>query len=488
MILNRKYKTNIFYFVISYILLISFLFFTSYKFFITDFILLENIQNKNNIKTLLSNIDNEIKNLKNTTNDYSNWDETYEFIKNKNKEYIYVNFREGTQTLKNLNIDGIIYLNLKDEVIFSTYNNNYLDSNKNEFEKFLILNFKEKDNLNSIINFNSNFLYLSKSEILKSDKLGDKRGFIISVKSLDSQILTDNATFKNIEIKNEKTSIKNDLKIDLEILKNIQIKTQTNHDYISNKIDFFDSNNEYIISINSSNQRDLVNNGEKTIYIFNFIVSFVSFLIFYFVYKNQYLIKMQNYTLNKEVTKRTRQLDKAFRKLKDKNKELYTLAHIDSLTKIKNRRSFFIESEEALKDAIENKKNLCILMIDLDHFKLINDSFGHSIGDRVLIEFCLIVNSIIDENTIFGRIGGEEFCITFFDKSIEEVDEIGENIRTKCANKEINFDDKTLKFTVSMGLSCRDKLNDIDKILQKSDELLYEAKKTGRNRLIRFHR
>ncbi len=98
MILNRKYKTNIFYFVISYILLISFLFFTSYKFFITDFILLENIQNKNNIKTLLSNIDNEIKNLKNTTNDYSNWDETYEFIKNKNKEYIYDNFREGTQT------------------------------------------------------------------------------------------------------------------------------------------------------------------------------------------------------------------------------------------------------------------------------------------------------------------------------------------------------------------------------------------------------
>lgn len=483
----KYFRTHISYFIISYILLLFFLFFTSYKFFLSDSFLLEKTQNESNIKSFLASIDNEIKNLKNTTNDYATWDDTYEFIKNKNKQYIYENFREGSETLKNLSIDSMIYVNSKNEVIFSIYNNKDLENNKSNFEKFITTKFKEKTNLNSIINFNSNFLYLSKIEILKSDKTGESRGYIVTIKLLDNTQFS-NTIFEKIEIKNEKT-ISSDLKLNLQILENIKIKTETTSNDILNTIDFFDYNDEYIISINTSNKRELVNNAKKTIYTFNFIVSIVLFFVFYFIYKNQYLIQTRNDVLNKEVTRRTRQLDKAFRKLKDKNKELYTLAHIDSLTKIRNRRSFFIESEEALNNAIKKNKNLCILMIDLDYFKSINDKYGHAIGDEVLIEFCLIVNSIIDEKAIFGRIGGEEFCITFFNKDIESIENIAEKIRNNCANKQIILENnEILNFTISMGLSCRDNFDNIDKILQKSDELLYEAKKTGRNCLIRFHR
>ena len=483
----KYFRTHISYFIISYILLLFFLFFTSYKFFLNDSFSLEKTQNENNIKIFLTNIDNEMKNLKNTTNDYSAWDDTYEFIKNKNKQYIYENFREGSETLKNLGIDSMIYVNLENKVIFSIYNNKDLENNKSNFEEFITTKFKEKTNLNSIINFNSNFLYLSKSEILKSDKSGKSRGYVITIKLLDNTQL-NNTIFKKIEIKNEKI-ISSDLNLNLQVLENIKIRTETTSNDMLNTIDFFDYNDEYIISINTSNKRELVNNAEKTIYIFNLIVSIVLFLVFYFIYKNQYLIQTRNDVLNKEVTRRTRQLDKAFRKLKDKNKELYSLAHIDSLTKIRNRRSFFIESEELLNSAIKNDKNLCVLMIDLDHFKSINDKYGHSIGDKVLIEFCLIVNSIIDEKAIFGRIGGEEFCITFFNKNIKSVENIAEKIRNNCANKQIILENnEILNFTISMGLNCRDNFDNIDKILQKSDELLYEAKKTGRNRLIRFHR
>lgn len=483
----KYFRTHISYFIISYVLLLFFLFFTSYKFFLSDAFLLEKTQNESNIKSFLASIDNEIKNLKNTTNDYATWDDTYEFIKNKNKQYIYENFREGSETLKNLSIDSMIYVNSKNEVIFSIYNNKDLENNKSNFEKFITTKFKEKTNLNSIINFNSNFFYLSKIEILKSDKTGESRGYIVTIKLLDNTQFS-NTIFEKIEIKNGKT-ISSDLKLNLQILENIKIRTETTSNDILNTIDFFDYNDEYIISINTSNKRELVSNAKKTIYTFNFIVSIVLFFVFYFIYKNQYLIQTRNDVLNKEVTRRTRQLDKAFRKLKDKNKELYSLAHIDSLTKIRNRRSFFIESEELLNSAIKNDKNLCVLMIDLDHFKSINDKFGHSIGDKVLIEFCLIVNSIIDEKAIFGRIGGEEFCITFFNKDIESVENIAEKIRNNCANKQIILENnEILNFTISMGLSCRDNFDNIDKILQKSDELLYEAKKTGRNRLIRFYR
>ncbi|MBP9490687.1 MAG: diguanylate cyclase [Aliarcobacter sp.] len=453
-----------------------------------DFLLLEKIQNENNIKSFLTTIDNDLKNLKSTANDYSNWDDTYEFIENKNKEYIYENFREGSQTLKNLNIDSMIYLNLEQEVVFSIYDNKDLENNKNDFEKFIIAKFKEKDDLDSIVDFNSTFLYLSKSEILKSDKLGEPRGYIIAIKLLNNKQLFDNTIFSKTEVSNKK-ALSNDLKLNFQILKNITTKTETNLNEISNNIDFFDYKNEYIISIKTINQRELVNNGEKTIYIFNLIVSLVLFFVFYFIYKNQYLTQTRNYLLNKEVAKRTRQLDKALKKLKDKNQELYNLAHIDSLTKIKNRRSFFIKSQEALNNAIKNRQNFSILMIDLDDFKLINDKYGHPIGDKVLIEFCNIANSIIDDEAIFGRIGGEEFCITFFDKDIEIVNDIAENIRESCAKKKMILENnELLSFTISMGLSSRDNFNNIDKILQKSDELLYEAKEKGKNRLIRVHR
>ncbi len=485
---TKYFRTHIFYFIISYILLVVFLFFTSYKIFLNDFLLLEKTQNENNIKSFLSNIDNKLKNLKNITSDYSNWDDTYEFIQNKNKQYLYENFRKDSETLKDLNINSMIFINLKNEVIFSVYNNKDLENNKSNFEEFITTKFKEKTNLHTIINFNSNFLFLSKNEILRSDKTGEIEGYLVTIKLLNTGLLNDNTIFEEIEIKNEKTT-STDLKLNFELLKNINIKIETTSSNILNRIDFFDHNNEYIISINTSNKRELVKNSKETIYIFNFIVSIVLFLVFYFIYKNQYLIQNRNVILNKEVERRTRQLDKAFRKLKDRNKELYTLANIDSLTKIRNRRSFFIESEEALKIAIKKNHNLCVLMIDLDHFKSINDKYGHAIGDMVLIEFCVIVNLCLDNQAIFGRIGGEEFCITFFDKDIKEINDIAEKIRENCANKQILLEkNEILNFTVSMGLSCRENLNNIDKILQKSDELLYEAKKSGRNRLIRFNR
>jgi diguanylate cyclase (GGDEF)-like protein len=484
--MSSKYiKKYILSFIISYTFIIGFLFLISYKFFISDFVSLEKKQNESNIKTFLNNINNNLENLKNISDDYAKWDDTYIFAKDENKEYIYENFREGTQTLKNLEINGIIYLNLEDKILYSNYVDENLKDKKDYFENFLINKFKEKNNLDSIINFDSNFLFFSKNEILKSDNSGNARGYIITIKSLNSEFFDKNySIFKNIKVNTEK-SVNTDMKLDFSTLKNIKIKFDTNSEDILNNIEFFDYDDNYIISINTSNMRDIVINGKKTIYIFNFIVSIILFFVLFFIFKNQYLIETQNNNLNKEVEKRTRQLNKALRKVNDKNKELYTLANIDSLTKIKNRRSFFIDSEEALKEVIKNNQKLCILMIDIDKFKSVNDRFGHAVGDKVLIQFCTIVTSIIDDEAIFGRIGGEEFCITFCNKNMDEVISISEQIRNKCANTLIEINEHKFNFTVSMGLSCKDNLTNIDSILYKSDELLYEAKKTGRNRLVR---
>ena len=96
-----------------------------------------------------------IETLKNDTDEYANWDSTYEFMKNKNKQYIYENFRDGVDSILNTNLNGIIYVNPKNKLIFSRYSNEFLNANKKNFEDFLIEKFKDIDTVNTVVNYNS---------------------------------------------------------------------------------------------------------------------------------------------------------------------------------------------------------------------------------------------------------------------------------------------------------------------------------------------
>ncbi|MDD2895712.1 MAG: diguanylate cyclase [Aliarcobacter sp.] len=476
-------RLSITFFIISYFLLCATIFVVSYKFFLNDFIALEGKQNQNDVNTFLSSLNENIENLKNTTNDYSKWDDTYNFAKDKNESYLYENFREGAQTLSGLNLDAIIYTNLKDEVMFSKYNNQYLESNQVDFEKYLLTKFKNKNNINEVVNYNSNFIYLSKSEILKSDYTGDVRGFVLTVKLNTNEIFSKNySIFKNISIK-ENNSKLDHTAIDFEYLKT-KVTTQLDSNYLINDIRFLDNHGKYILSLITTSERNLIHNSKKTIYSFNLIIFIIIFFIFLFIYKNQYLINNQNILLNEEVEKRTKQLTIAYRNLDEINKELYKNANIDYLTGIKNRRSYFEEAPTLLKESILKNHSFYVLMIDIDNFKKINDTYGHSVGDKILINFCNIVNKIIDEKDLFARIGGEEFCITFYNKDLSQITKISQNIIEACAQNKLTFNNQKITFTVSLGLSSRNNLNVIDKILHQADESLYLAKTSGKNCLV----
>ena len=152
MLLKYK-KTNITFFISFYLFLVILLFSFSFKFFITSFEKIEDTSNKNKVITILNTINNNIENLKMNTRDYSNWDDTYEFIHDENKEYIETNFREGTHTLEELNLDVMIFHNIEDKVIFSKYVNSFLEENKNDFEKLIIKKFKNTNKLGTIVNY-----------------------------------------------------------------------------------------------------------------------------------------------------------------------------------------------------------------------------------------------------------------------------------------------------------------------------------------------
>lgn len=482
--MNSKFvKVNFFIFVITYLFLSLVLTLFIYKILIKDFIELENTQNYKNVNTILSKTDLTISNIKAIIGDYAKWDDTYEYLKTNNKEYIHENFREGTNTLEELKLDFIIFATKENKVLYSDF---LKKENTRNLEKDIIEKFKKETLASSLYKYSNSFYYIVKEEVLKSDSTGVSSGYIIGGKYVNSKSLEKfSGLFDDINIYSSKYYEKIDLKQSLSNGNIVTVKYGYIDDNIVNTIQFFDLYDNYIFSIKAINKRVIVDKGKGTIIILSSVISLILFILMYVLYKRQNFIEKYNQTLELKVNRRTKQLEKTLISLKEKNRRLSKISNTDSLTKISNRRSFFKESKKLLKEAIDNNKELNILLIDIDYFKKINDTYGHSVGDEVLKEFVKIVNSIIDKNVIFGRIGGEEFCLTFLDITFENVLKISEQIRKEIENSVLKIDNNEIKFTISLGLANKKDYKHIDEILVIADEYLYKAKNTGRNRLVR---
>jgi len=169
-------------------------------------------------------------------------------------------------------------------------------------------------------------------------------------------------------------------------------------------------------------------------------------------------------------------------KIKNLIEDLEYIATHDTMTGSLNRRQFFTLA----MDRFKNKKDtLFAVMMDIDKFKNINDTYGHHIGDIVIKKFAEIVKSYIEEDTIFGRLGGEEFGLICNFNDENKVKKRIEVIRKAIERNLIEFDNQTIKFTVSLGIAKANNFHHtIDDVLKEADEYLYEAKGSGRNKVI----
>jgi len=163
-------------------------------------------------------------------------------------------------------------------------------------------------------------------------------------------------------------------------------------------------------------------------------------------------------------------------------RNLEYMATRDSLTGIYNRRMFFQLGESLFA---ESALQLVVLMIDIDFFKRINDAYGHQVGDQVLKAISETIESSLPANAIFGRIGGEEFAI-LLQVSEGEAMQLAETMRERVAG--FSMDSATgdsFNCTISIGLGVKkDYLVSLDMLLKVADDMLYQAKKQGRNRTI----
>jgi diguanylate cyclase (GGDEF)-like protein len=180
------------------------------------------------------------------------------------------------------------------------------------------------------------------------------------------------------------------------------------------------------------------------------------------------------------------QLEKYEKLNKEQSKKLEKLALIDELTCVFNRRAFFKIAQKILMQAKRNGKNTALIMMDLDHFKQINDTYGHKAGDEVLKEFTNKIKAIIRENDIFARIGGEEFVLMLYDTDKNKIKTIADKILNEIRQTYVTYEEKTIRFTVSLGVYIIDTTSlkeNIQQALINADKALYTAKKTGRDKV-----
>jgi diguanylate cyclase (GGDEF)-like protein len=164
-------------------------------------------------------------------------------------------------------------------------------------------------------------------------------------------------------------------------------------------------------------------------------------------------------------------------------KRLEALAHTDELTKILNRREIFRLAEEEFDRARRYENSFALISLDLDHFKTINDNYGHVIGDQALIIFTETCQANIRKNDRFGRVGGEEFLLLLPQADHAKAKATATRINQEVAKIEIPIDNHdVLKFTVSLGITLYSpKDASLDDMINRADQALYAAKNEGRN-------
>ncbi|GAK54304.1 diguanylate cyclase with PAS/PAC sensor [Candidatus Moduliflexus flocculans] len=172
---------------------------------------------------------------------------------------------------------------------------------------------------------------------------------------------------------------------------------------------------------------------------------------------------------------------------KEAERKLQEMAMLDGLTGILNRRYFLELSEQEFKRCRRYHRPLSLIMFDIDHFKQVNDTYGHDAGDTVLQAVTQTGRAILREADIFGRIGGEEFAITLPETNLVSARHVADRLRCAIGNLNINAHETLIHITSSMGVAgINHEIHSIEMLLKCADQALYRAKNAGRNRVETF--
>ena len=179
------------------------------------------------------------------------------------------------------------------------------------------------------------------------------------------------------------------------------------------------------------------------------------------------------------------EFDRLFRRVFESQCELAEMAHRDPLTGLGNRRDFMERGGAACQTARRYGRELCVLMIDIDHFKAVNDRYGHAAGDDVLRHLAVTLQLVLRGADICARIGGEEFAVLLPEADVQAAREVAERIRRAVEATRVPSEQapEPLQVTVSIGVAPFKAQSSLEATLARADRALYRAKRDGRNRV-----
>jgi len=167
--------------------------------------------------------------------------------------------------------------------------------------------------------------------------------------------------------------------------------------------------------------------------------------------------------------------------------KLRELSYQDSLTKVYNRRFFFERLSEQLEIFTRDKSPLSIIIIDVDHFKPINDTYGHFAGDKILKELAEVIQSCVRSDDLLARFGGDEFIISCANQSMEKTMEFAQQLLKEVQEASYTFAQTHIPLTISAGVADVTIFDtDTASVIARADKALYKAKAEGRNRVVRL--
>ncbi len=167
------------------------------------------------------------------------------------------------------------------------------------------------------------------------------------------------------------------------------------------------------------------------------------------------------------------------------NAFLFEMTTTDMMTRLKMKHYFYAVLLERMSEAAVSAKPLSVIMIDIDFFKKVNDTYGHSCGDAVLRQVARVIQSNVRGNDLAARYGGEEFCILLPDADAERARQAAERVREGIASTSTEYEGKKLTVTVSLGVAQYDAVRDTagKALIDRADQALYTSKQDGRNRV-----
>ncbi len=387
----------------------------------------------------------------------SSWKETLKFIHNQQCDIIPLALKSEDK----MKIEKFTKPYLKIPLVITTNNDvSFIEDEKDLFAKKIALikdsylkhYFKEN-------NYNLDFIYVENSqEGFKKVKNGQAFAFINSLPSTISELRT--------------SQYSQYLKISGKLPKHLNIHMAVKFD--DDKL--YSIIQKVIDSIPREKKQRIFNKWlplkyeTKMDYILLIKIILVSILIFgVLVY------------WNRNVTYQNKLLEDKQKEIEEKNKLLNKLANTDSLTQLYNRGKIEQLLEEKILNSLKGDEIFSICLLDVDFFKKINDTYGHQVGDKVLVELAKLLNTHTRKSDYIGRWGGEEFLIIFPEATQKELPAIVENLRIKI--KEFSFEELG-NITVSIGSTTYKKDDTIRSIIKRVDEALYDAKDNGRDCVI----